>query len=259
MIKFLAFILGLSCLAVFAKTNSEFQKFDNEYNLGYSMYQTTLTNGAHNQNLQQSQALQLEVERLFDIGVWMNVAGDFVVSTNSLGNKIPVGQESSPFSQDFNLGGINAKVGYGYIISKKYLQFIPYGQIGRNTNLARSTVINNNQNNITNDYFITVGIGVRLEYRINDSIFVYIDQAGNYNWDQSGPVNGVQPQNNVIYTSTLGAKFNIWRNLQLGLKGFYNNYQYMAAAPTLPYDPTGSSIYQPQYNIGGMFTIGLTY
>ncbi|HMT02832.1 MAG TPA: hypothetical protein PKD00_05905 [Burkholderiales bacterium] len=256
MFKYLTILLTLNISSVFAI--SKFQNFDNEFNLGYGIYQTTLSNGAHNQTLQQNQIAQLEVERLFDIGVWLDVKGSLVTASNSLGNMAAgTGQERGILSQDFNLGGINSKVGYAFEVVNEHLQLIPYGQMGLNTNLAMSTVINNNQQNITNDFFYTLGIGLRLEYRISNELFLFADQVGNYNWDQSGPVNGIQPQNNIIYTSTIGIKYNACKNLQLGLNGFYNNYQYKALAPTI--DSTGTSIYQPQYNVGGMFTVGLTY
>jgi len=252
--------------SAFALNNSAFQEFDNQYNAGYSLTQYTLSNGAGNQMLQQNQAMNLEVERLFDAGVWLNVNANLVTATNSLGNQANgtgMGNNQMPLTQVPNLGGVNAKVGYAFPLITNHLQLTPYALAGRNTNATMSTVIANGYSNISNDYFYTGGIGARLEYRINKYIYLYADQAVAYNWDQSAPQGGLMPQNMMAYTSTLGAKFNVVKNLQLGVNGFYNNFQYMAAAPyqsgTIMGGNNNVSAYQPQYNIGGMVTVGLTY
>ncbi|MDQ5921490.1 MAG: hypothetical protein QG673_1548 [Pseudomonadota bacterium] len=269
-------LLYVSGTAAFAVSNSAFQAFDDEYNLGYSVANTEFTNGANDQTLQQSQAVNLEVERLFDIGVWMDVDANIVVSQNSLGNQASgTGQGNSdtagypgmPSSQDPNLGGINAKVGYAFPILPEHLQVTPYVLVGRNSNLAMSTMVSNGYENITNDYYYTGGIGGRIEYRINQYVFVYGDQLASYNWDQSGPVGGVQPQNNMAFVSTIGAKFNVVKNLQLGIRGFYTNYQAEASPPSPTSSNNGGTnsngdlvtIYQPTSTLGAMFSIGLTY
>jgi hypothetical protein len=269
MYKLLLAAFAFASPFVFADSYKPFQEFDNQYNAGYSITQYSLTNGAGNQTLQQNQAISLDVERLFDIGVWFDVNANIVTATNSLGNRaIGTGQGNSqvPASQVPNLGGVNAKVGYAFQVIHKDLLLTPFVLLGRNTNVATSTIIGNNFNNITNDYFITGGVGGRAEYRIDKYILLYADQTIAYNWDQSGPIGGVMPQNNMLYTTTLGAKFNVVKNLQLGLNGFYNNFQNMATPPNtatsnggnLP-NGTTTSIYQVQSNMGMMITAGLTY
>ena len=126
--------------------------------------------------------------------------------------------------------------------------------MGRNTNLAMSAIMANGQANVTNDYFITAGVGARLQYVINSYIDVYLDQAWTYNWDQSGPLYGIMPQNNQLFTTTLGAKFNVWDELQLGLQAFYM-YNALTGSPTAVQQ---YQLYQ-QNQIGTMATIGLTY
>jgi hypothetical protein len=275
--KTLVALLALSGASAFAMDNSAFQQFDNEYNLGYGITQMGLANGGNQQTLQQSQYLNLEVERLFNVGVWADVNANMMIATNSLGNQATgIGQGNSgvggvpgmPATQDPYVGGVNAKVGYAIPLVSQHLQVIPYVTAGRNTNLAMSTIVGNGYNNITNDFFYTGGVGARLEYRINQYIDLYADQNGTYNWDQSGPSGGMQPKNNMVFTSTIGAKFNVVKNLQLGVNGFYNNYQYLAAAPNTSSANGGAisgstigtySVYQPQNQFGGMVTIGLTY
>lgn len=255
---------------VFAGGIEAFQQFDNQYNLGYSVSQYDLANGASSNTLQQNQALNLGLERLFDIGIWMNIEANMVTATNSLGNMANgtgQGNNSMLASQVPNLGGINAKAGYAFVLVRDYLQIIPYALIGWNSNLSMAAMVANNYSNVANDAFITSGFGGRFEYRLNKWVEIYLDQSGAYNWDQSGPLNGIQPQNMITYTTTLGAKFDLYKNLLLGVNGFYSNYQYMAAAPSASVTLNGGSnangtyytIYQPQSSIGAMITLGLTY
>lgn len=268
--------LGISSALAFSVDNAAFQAFDDEYNIGYGVANTQFTNGAGDQTLQQSQFITLEVERLFDMGIWMDVGANMVLSQNSLGNQATgTGQGNSgiasypgmPASQDPNFGGVNIKVGYAFPILPEHLQVTPYGLVGRNTNMAMSTIVSNGYANVTNDYYYTGGLGGRIEYRLNNYILIYGDQLASYNWDQSAPVGGVQPQNSMLFVSTLGAKFNVVKNLQLGINGFYSNYQAEASVP--PPTPSNNggtnaqgdlvTIYQPTSAFGGVITVGLTY
>ena len=237
---------------------SSFQEFDRQFNLNFSMRSSLIKNGANEVAGVTMQSYGLDVERLFDNGVWFDVSGNIMVT--SLNNQVNgIGSGQSAFNQDPNLGGLNAKVGYAFKIINDDFLLTPYGLLGRNNNLAASTLYFNNDNNITNDYYITGGVGGRLEYRINKIFDVYLDQLVEYNWDQSGPQGGLMPQNTVAYTTTLGAKFNVYKQLQLGVSGFYKIYQSMA---TLPNDPTiGTSIYAPCDcgSYGGTISVGMTY
>ena len=115
-------------------------------------------------------------------------------------------------------------------------------------------------------------MGLRAQYLVNKYVNLYVDQSWVYNWDQSSPVYGIMPQNNQIFTTTVGGKYNVWQQLQLGLAAFYNNYQYNATAPaytTIGASGQGASggsvngnvvsIYQPQYDYGVMFSVGMTF
>lgn len=267
--KILLTLLATSSVSAFAVNNGAFQEYDDEYNIGYGATNVTLYNGGNQQSLQQSQFMTLDVERLFDLGIWFDISADLVLSQNSLGSQATgtgMGNNGMPSSQDPNLGGVNAKVGYAFPIMPEHLQLTPYVLAGRNTNIAMSTIVSNNFSNISNDYYYTGGLGGRLEYRINNNILVYADQLAAYNWDQSAPLGGIPPQNNMAWTSTLGAKFNLYKSLQVGLQGFYTNFQ--AEAAVSPANTTSSggqsgsglyTIYQPQSSLGGLVSIGLTY
>lgn len=237
---------------------SSFQEFDKQFNINFGMSQTELKNGAGSIAGVTTQTYGLDIERLFNNGVWFDVSGNIAV--NSLNNQISgVGSGSVMFNQNPNLGGLNTKVGYAFDIMKDHMLLTPYGLVGRNTNLTSSTLVSNNYSNITNDFYYTAGIGGRLEYRFNHIYDVYLDQLVAYNWDQSGPQGGIMPQNNMVYTTTLGTKFNVYKQLQLGVSGFYSNYQNMAA---LPLDvQTGVSVYAPcnSGTYGGSISLGMTY
>ena len=273
--KMLITLLTISSVPVFAVNNGAFQEFDNEYNMGSGITNVTLYNGGNQQSLLQSQFINLNVERLFDLGIWFDVNANLVLSQYSLGSQaqgtgmstsgVP-GYPGMPASQDPNLGGVNTKLGYAFPVIPEHLQVTPYGLVGRNTNLAMSTIVSNGFNNVTSDYYYTGGLGARVEYRIDKNVLVYADQLAAYNWDQSGPTGGIPPQNNMALTSSIGAKFNPYKSLQFGVQGFYTNFQAQAAAPNATPSNNGGpsstglyTIYQPQSSLGGQVSIGLTY
>lgn len=251
-------IVGLSQNIFAINEYSSFQQFDRQFNLNFSATQTMLKNGRGDIAGVSQQLYGLEIERLFNNGVWADVNGNIAVS--SLNNQPNgIGSGSSAFNQMPNLGGLNAKVGYAFNLMDEHLLLTPYGLLGRNTNLAASTLAANNNSNVANDFYYTFGIGGRLEYRMNDTIDFYLDQLIAHNWDQSGPLNGIMPQNNQIYTTTIGAKFNVYKQLQLGISGFYSIYQPMASIPT---DSTGVGVYAPCNSCGsygGTISVGLNY
>ncbi len=227
--------------------NKLFQDFDNQFNLGYGMNQMSVKNSQNSDAQVTDSYLSFEVEKLFEMGVWFRVNANLV--TSSLTNQstgygsTEKGSQYGVLNQSPNLGGIDGSVGYSFELLPN-LQLIPYGYVGRNTNLTMATAINNQQANITNDYFYTLGMGARLEYRINSAIDVYFDQLANYNWDQSGPTSGISPVNLEVFVSTLGAKFNIYENFQVGVNAYYSNYQ---VAGNLSTDAlTGASVFAPQ-------------
>ncbi len=258
--KILLSVLALGCASGYAMENSAFQAFDDQYNIGFGMSQTNVISPGSLPSTAQvtNQSINVDAERLFDVGVWMDVQANFAISSvrnqpYGIGASGDTG--SNALNQGFNLGGLNAKVGYAFTLADQHIQITPYALGGINTNWSSSTVAANGGANLTQDYFYTGGVGARLEYRINNAVLVYADQNGTYNWDQSAPLGGIQPQNNTALTSTLGAKFNVVKNLQLGVNGFYNYYQPQGTVPTF----NGQKVYTPQDAFGGVVSVGLTY
>jgi hypothetical protein len=256
--KLLVALLSLNVAAYsYATDYSKFQEFNNQFNFGYGFSQSFLKNGTGSIAGVSQQSYNLEIERLLNSGVWFVVDGSIVV--NSLTNQVDgLGSGASAFNQMPNLGGLNGKVGYAFTVIPDTLSLTPYALIGRNTNLSASTAYNNKDANVSNDFYYTGGVGGRVGYNVANFLNVYADALVAYNWDQSGPLGGITPQNNIVYTATLGAKFNVYKQLQLGVNGFYSLYQNMAS---LPQDTTGTSIYAPCNcgSYGGVFTVGLNY
>jgi hypothetical protein len=264
--KILTALLALCGASAFAISDyAAFQQFQNEYNLNYTYSQASLENGGHfNDALATTQYLGLEVERLFNNGIWGDVNAQMaIISGTNQGQGYGSGQNNpgqtgnALLNQNFDLGGLNAKVGYAFDLIHNHLLLTPYGLIGRNTNLAQSVVRSNFDANITKDAFLTGGVGARLAYRINRSIMVYADQDATYNWDQSGPEGGIMPQNVVSYDSEIGAKFRVAKKMLLGVAADYTNYNYMATPPLDGH--MGVSVYRPINVWSGTASVGLTY
>lgn len=262
-------VLSGTCLATFAHADgltstNTFQKFENEYNVGLGLEQGTLINGQLQTATFNAQAFNLEAEHLFDMGLWLDVNFNMVTNYSQPnlgglnggdgGNRL-----GNAFGQDPFMYSFTGKVGYAFNLIDNKLQLTPYAMFGRNGNWATSTVIANGYESLSSDYFLTGGLGARLSYNINDSIVLYLDEMYNYNWDNSGAIKSIQTATygksyaatNYQFISTIGAKFNITSDLQLGVSGFWTNFQ--------PQSNISGIVYTPTNTFGEMVTVGLTY
>lgn len=247
----------------FAVDNGTFQAFENEYNIGYGYQQGTLINGYGDTSSFSAQSLNLEVERLFDNGIWIDANFNMVTnySQPNLGYLNGGNGSQVPYGQDPFMFSLTGKAGYAFQVISNRLQLVPYAMFGRTVNWSTSTVIANGGQNMADDYFYTGGLGGRINYRISPVILVYADELYTYNWDNSGAVKSIQTSTdlygksyaatNYMFTSTVGAKFNVWRDLQLGANAFWNNYQ--------PQSNISGIMYSPTNTFGGMLSVGLTY
>jgi len=250
--KILFSLLAVSSSVSFATDYSQFQAFDNQISIGYGMKedQTTKFNGGTN-NIADSSMVNLEGERLLDNGIWIDL------NANMTFNQGAANVYKNPVISNY---GFNGKVGYAFQVADTHLLITPYGIAGINNNeLSLVNLYNDNDSisqpgyAVANQYYATIGGGGRLEYRINDYILVYGDQNVAYNADQTGYTNGAQ--NVYSFTSTIGAKFNIVKDFQLGVRGFYTNYQPSASSS----DGDGEALSQPQSSMGALVSVGLTY
>lgn len=270
--KKLLLLTSLVASNVFADI-SGFQLFENQYNIGYQFTQMTLINGQQQTAPVTQRAINLEVEHLFEMGIWADANFNMVTSYSqpTLGpdyaNGGSGGQGSgqsddqayafgqNPFMYSFTLKG-----GYAFSVLNDELQLIPYAMFGRNANWAASTIVANGyQPAASNDFFSTGGLGVRVAYRVAQDLMFYMDELYSYNWDNSGAIKTIQTAEygksyaatNYQFTTTLGARYNVTQDFQVGVSGFWNNYQHQSNVSGL--------VYIPQNTFGEMVTAGLTY
>jgi hypothetical protein len=242
--------------------NYAFQEFDNQYYIGIGTNYGNLTNSYAQNTNYGTTFVGFGIERLFDMGLWARFDGSMMIGYSNYNSTNP-NATTGPLGQDPAIGDLNVKVGYAFPVLVDTLLVTPYVLVGRNTNLTSNSLNNNLSNsggvnnltsNVTQDYFLTGGLGGRVEYRINKVFDVYFDQNVLYNSDQSQPTATYTSASNYQLTSTLGAKFNVWDELQLGLQAFYT-YNALTGSPT---SAQQYQLYQ-QNQIGTMATIGLTY
>ncbi len=232
---------------------SSFQKFDRQLNLGIGITSGKLTNG-NSGAVNSSQFINLEIERLFDIGVWFDLNAS-LMTYYSQGQDPAFTSATVVNGTQPSFGGINLKLGYAFPLISERLLITPYAQFGRATNLSSYTMYANTPvTNITQDYFLSSGIGARLEYRLSPVIELYFDQNALYNASQAPTAAGLPTNDNYSYTSLVGAKFNLYQSLQLGIQGFYNNYYYPNSLKT-----TSGAVLVPQSTTGGLISIGFVY
>ncbi|MCX8513952.1 MAG: hypothetical protein ORN24_00105 [Burkholderiales bacterium] len=260
--KILFSLLALGSSASFATDYSQFQAFDNQISIGYGMKQDEATSpnlGVNGNQISDGSMVNLEGERLLNNGIWIDL------NANMNFNQGEANVANNPVISNY---GFNGKVGYAFQVADAHLLLVPYGIAGLNNSglgVINIVALDNDHTNfledassvLANRYFVTTGAGGRIEYRINDYILVYGDQNMAYNWDQTKYNNGFQAQNTYSYTSTIGAKFNIVKDLQLGVRGFYTNYQPDASATSNSGGPFKLS--QAQSSVGALVSVGLTY
>ena len=241
--------------------NQVFQDFDNQFYIGYGMGNGNTKNSYGQKANYATNDVAFGVEKLFDMGIWLAFNGTLMTQYNNLSSN--PNAVSDPVGQDPAIADLDLKVGYAFPVLKDTLLLTPYGLLGRNTNISSNSLQDNNSSssgtstitvNSTQDYFLSTGLGGRLEYRLDKIFDFYFDQNVVYNIDMSHPTSQYAPMTNVSFTSILGAKFNVWRELQLGAQTYYN-YSALTNGLTTPqqYDLI------PQNYFGGMITVGLTY
>ena len=257
--KLLVSLLALGGSTAFAADYTNFQAFDNQVSVGYGLQsQSTSPLGqAGNNTVSTSNLVQLEGERLLNNGIWINVDAQMVFGQGSTTTSGTIANANLPGSQQpvQNNYGVNGKVGYAFLASTQHFLVTPYVTAGLNNNGIAGDYPTTAAQSTANNLYYTAGIGGRLDFRINKTIDLYADQSATYNFDQSSYGLGVAAQNMYALTSTLGAKFNLTKDFQLGVKGFYTDYAMDANAS----GDNGVLYPQPQNSVGGLVTLGLTY
>lgn len=258
--KLLVSILAVGGSSAFAWDYTQFQAFDNQISIGYGLQQqTTTANGGGNNNNSTSNMVNLEGERLLNNGIWIDLNANMVFGQNSTTTSNAGVQQ--PVQNNY---GFNGKVGYAFPVAAQHLLITPYGTAGlnnngiANANTAAPTTAggpSTSNSTVSNQFYYTGGVGGRIEYRINHAVLIFADQDATYNWDQTTYTNGIPAQNFYGFTTTAGVKFNVVKDFQIGVKGFYQNDQMDASSGT----NSGVAYSQPQTGFGGLVSVGLTY
>lgn len=241
---------------------SPFQKFDRQYSLGIGFLSGDLAASGSGGGNYDATLMNVEVERLFNVGIWMDINAYLYASYTQSPSEDPAAQMFGQLTgSDPQFGGLNAKVGYAFPLVKDHLIITPYGELGRNVNFSSYTLQATSTSNLTSDYYWTFGAGARLEYRLDDVFDFYLDQNMVYNASQAPMTQGMTSANFYANTTILGAKFNVWRSLQLGAQMSYNNYYYpspLVSANPASYSSTSNALV-PTSAFGGLVSVGLTY
>jgi hypothetical protein len=205
-----------------------FQKFDKQVNFGISSQNGFFNtrDAATNTNQFSLTAFNFEVEYLTNVGIWWDFNASIAQTYTQPKSGYPLGDY--PYLQT-----MNAKLGYNFPVMTNFA-VVPYITFGKNTNLTNYTSLagQSEKINVTNNFFYTLGGGLRLELPINKYVQLYADQLIAGNFDQTNYVFNVAtlPQvspvstSNIQSTTTLGVKVNPWDKLQLGANVFYNSY-----------------------------------
>lgn len=262
LISGLVFAEDSSTAGVESSEYQAFQKFDNQFYIGLGTNYGNLVNAYQQNTNYGTDYMAFGIERLFDMGLWLQFNGSLMTNYTNYNSSNPNAADG-PLGQDPSIGNLNLKVGYAFNVVPDTLLVTPYAIAGRNTNLT-SNSLNNNMStgggvnvltaNVTQDYFLSGGLGGRVEYRLDKMFEFYFDQNMIYNLDRSQPNSNYTPASNYQFVSTLGAKYNVWEDLQLGLQAYYQYNQLSGAAS---YDQQ-YQLYQKN-QVGVLATIGLTY
>ncbi|MBY0379321.1 MAG: hypothetical protein K2P99_02855 [Burkholderiales bacterium] len=260
-------LFGIGTTTFALSDYKNFQQFDNQVSFGINYQNGNFNNSQANGNPHgySITALNLEVERLFDIGLWglfdASVAQTYTqtITDNSNIPTQPVG--SYPFLQT-----MNAKIGYNFPLLNS-LSVTPYIQLGKNADLTSYTTFSglniigsgNSGSNVTNDFYYTYGGGLRMEYIINKYVNVYLDQMVAQNSDQTGYGfnNYIISTSNTQWTTTLGGKINPWQKLQLGANLLYTNYNNYDQKSVTTLNSLGVAV--PSTAFGFQMSAGFTF
>jgi opacity protein-like surface antigen len=266
-------VLVSTTLLSYANFNyTNFQNFDNQVSFGLNSQNGNFNTSQANGNPDQFSitSLNIEVEKLFDIGLWFDFNAS-VAQTNTQTEIVGIGASSngSPLGSYAYLQTMNAKIGYNFPITD-YFAIVPYINLGKNANLTMFNSLAGLEAkvNVTNDFFYTAGGGLRLELPINKYFDIYLDQMVVANMDQTNfninalngnPADIMSPisSSNTQWTTTLGVKVNPWQKLQLGANVFYTNYNDYSQQSVIILNNNATSV--PTTVFGFQLSAGFTF
>ena len=227
--------------------------FDNNYSFGIGIAnsQNSYLSGTKPVIATNLTTFNLAATHLFENNVWANLNGQLINSLSQTNTGSGFVNSHVPTYNGFP-GNAQANVGYAFALNAAAVQFIPYLNGGILMNINSYTLRSNSSliEAISHDMYLQYGLGARAEYAINNYIQIYLDQMLAELNDQSTlGINGWSSN------SQLGARFNVWDKLQLGISGFYT--QFTPSGNTT--SSTGVNYAAAQQTLGTQFSIGIAY
>ncbi len=235
-------------------TNPVLADFDNSYSIGLGYISSKNNfNGGNQPSINTSlDYLNFNISHLFQNNVWANLNAQLINDINQTNVNTGIVNSLVPTYTGFP-GNVLANVGYAFPLQSADVQFIPYGNAGVVMNINSYNIRTNTSimNAISRDMYLQYGAGARAEYAVNSLFQIYADQLFAIMNDQSQ-----LGFNAWRSTTTLGAKLDPGKTLQLGLKGFYDSINPTTSA----YNSGSSTYYSAQQNsLGVEFDIGMRY
>lgn len=244
---------GNSIEAPSDKVTNDFMNFDNNFSLGMGFVgsRNSYSNGSLPTIDTSLNYYSLSITHLFNNGVWANLGGQ-LINNISQTNATSTGLASTVTPTYLGFPG-NAYLNLGYAIplTSASVQVIPYANLGLVSNINSYNVRSNDNliSAVAEDKAYQYGFGGRVEYNVNQNIQLYFDQLVSYMDDQSGA-----NLNTLNSDSKIGALFNVWDRLQLGVDGFYS-----AMLPTGSTSNNGIDYAINQNSLGLELNVGFRY
>ena len=230
-----------------------FQKFINQYSIGYQFIGINFSD-IGNAN---AQDVNVNVTKLFDMGLYLEANYDTFTYFSQFLQMHPNGSPTLDRYGDYpKFNGLNLKAGYAFRPIPAHLYIIPYATGGYNAQWTTYTVDVNAREtaNLTQNYFLTFGGGVKFAYRINSWINTYIDTSVVQNQSQAPALTYGASLTNYAFNTQIGTKIHLYDQLQCGFHAFYMPLYYPDSPANSPAHTAVTS-----YIYGAMFSLGLNY
>ncbi|MCC2625558.1 MAG: hypothetical protein K0R14_1431 [Burkholderiales bacterium] len=228
--------------------------FDNSYNINYGfLHSTNSYSGGGLPTINSSlNTLSIDFTHLFSSNIWLQLNGGLITAINQA--NVPPGLTFTitPTYAGFP-GSVGFNLGYAVTFPDVHMQVIPYfnGAMDVNINSYNIKTSSSLSYILQHDLYLQYGAGARFEYAPTKKWFIYADQLFAELNDRS-----TTNVDSWRSTTSLGTKYNIAKNVMLGISGFYD-----IITPTgTTYNPSAGINYALQQNtLGGLVSVGVNY
>ena len=228
-------------------TNQYLAKFDNSYAIGYGLASAnnSYSSGSNSTINSSIQFINIDFSHIFDNNVYTSINGQLITKLTQSNTINSTSSYLAPTYFGFP-GSATANVGYAVMLQNTNAQVIPYLNAGIVADINSYNALQTTSLSyiLSHDYFLQYGAGARLETAMTRDCQLYFDQLFAELDDQS--TLGLSGWRS---TSSLGTKYRVVDNFEIGVKGFYDIFQ-----------PNSSQNYAAnQTTYGAIFSIGMNY